>query len=80
MRRSRQLLNEFEQPGDAAAIRLDDAPPDVSHPAPLSWIGQQTLESRGELARIPDFERRALGEQQAGNLLAVRVRKPGQHR
>ena len=80
MRRSRQRLNEFEQSSDTAAIRLDDATSDVSHSAPLLWIAEQTGESRGELARIPDLESCALGEQQAGNLFAIRVTRPGQHR
>jgi len=80
MCRRQQRLDEGEQPLDAAAIRLDDLFADRADAPAFGGIIEQPQQQRRQLMRIGYLQGRTLPQQQPRNVLAVLMRRAGQHR
>jgi len=72
-------FNEVEQARDAATIRFDDAASDGPHPLTFRRVSQQARQCSRQFSRIRDLERSTLRNEQARNVVAGKVRGPGQH-
>jgi len=75
-----QRIDELEQPRDAAPVPFDELPPTGAHSAARLGVGKEPLQDFAQFRRIRDLHCAARAHQRAGDVTAVGIVGPHDHR